>query len=698
MGIITCEKNRVVYQRRNEMTVFEPYGDNCFRVRFTKNGRFSEEKWTLQEPVKEVQCVIKDNGNTATITNGHLSVHIDAGNYWFGGIFTFYKDGKVILKNKFEGDYDIRTIHKGGDNYQYKVIFEANENEHFYGLGQECEDIFDRKGSTCNIMHYNTKSAIPVLYSSLGYGFLWNCPSPGRVETTRNHTMWVADSAYQADFLVYTGDTPAEVMHKYCELTGFAPKFPRWAAGFWQSKLRYESQDEVLAAAREYKERGIPIAAIVIDFFHWTEQGDWKFDPALWPDPAALSKELKEMGIQPIVSVWPTVNENSENYQYLADRNYLVRTESGLHNTFNFCGHNTFLDATHPDARKFMWSKIKQNYYDLGFHNFWLDEAEPEIHPQMYSNFKFYLGNGDQTALLYPYYYNKLFYEGLKEAGEDEVILLTRAGYTGVQKYGALVWNGDIESSFRNLSCSVKTGLSMAMSGIPWWNSDIGGFMGGDTESDYFRELIVRWMQFGVFCPVMRIHGDRKHESTYVERHPGVKCPSGGNNEIWCFGERNYEIIKDLINLRERLKPYILKHMDIASTEGKPIMRPMFFDHYNDPVCYELEDQYMFGEDILFAPIVNQGQTERKVYLPAGKWIDVNTKEIIEGGKWIDACAPIVNQGQTERKVYLPAGKWIDVNTKEIIEGGKWIDACAPIEKFIAYVKEGSEVIKAFTS
>lgn len=658
MGIITCENNKLVYQRRNEITVIEPYGRNCFRVRFTKNGRLSDEKWTLLEPAEEVVCNFRKEGNTATITNGDLSVLVDAGMPWYGGLFTFYRKGKQILKNRFEGDYDVRTVHTGGDNYQIKVIFDANEGEHFYGLGQETEDIFDRKGSTCNLIHYNTKSVIPVLYSSLGYGFFWNNPAPGRVETTRNHTMWVADSAYQADFLIYTGDTPAEVLNRYCKLTGFAPKFPAWAAGFWQSKLRYESQEEVLETAREYKKRGIPIAAIVIDFFHWTEQGDWKFEPSLWPDPKAMCEELKEMGIQPIVSVWPTINENSENYQFMSDRNYLIRTENGLAGTFDFCGHNTFVDATNPEARRFMWSKIKQNYYDLGLHNFWLDEAEPEVHPQTPSNFKYYLGNGAQTALLYPYYYSKLFYEGLKEAGEEEIILLTRAGYAGIQKFGALIWNGDIVSSFEALSASIKSGLSMAMCGIPWWNSDIGGFLNGDTESDYFRELIIRWMQFGVFSPVMRIHGDRKRESTYVVRHPGVKCQSGGNNEIWCFGERNYKLIRELIELRERLRPYIVRHMEIASKEGKPLMRPMFFDFYEDPVCYELEDQYMFGEDILFAPIAKQGQTERRVYLPAGNWIDVNTKKIISGGRFITATAPI--------------------------------------ETFLAYIREGAEIIGAF--
>ena len=182
---------------------------------------------------------------------------------------------------------------------------------------------------------------------------------------------------------------------------------------------------------------------------------------------------------------------------------------------------------------------------------------------------------------------------------------------------------------------SVKSGLSMGMSGIPWWNSDIGGFFMADTESDYFRELIVRWFQFGLFCPVMRLHGIRKRPSGHVDRHPGIVEPSGGDNEIWSFGEKNYPILKNLVELREKLRPYIMKHMKISSETGAPIMRPMFWEYPDDEICYTLEDQYFFGEDILFAPIVNQGQTERNVYLPRGSWINVNDFTCCDGGQTV---------------------------------------------------------------
>lgn len=252
----------------------------------------------------------------------------------------------------------------------------------------------------------------------------------------------------------------------------------------------------------------------------------------------------------------------------------------------------------------------------------------------------------------------KMLYDGLREMGETEIISLTRAAYPGSQKYGAAVWNGDIVSDFRALRQSVTSGLSMGMCGIPWWNSDIGGFLNGDTESEEFRELLVRWFQFGLFSPIMRLHGSRRRTPNQPEPNPGIIERSGGPNEIWCFGDENYVTIKKLIETRERLKPYVVMHMDVASKTGSPLMRPMFYDFHTDPVCYTLEDQYMFGEDILFAPIMEQGQTERRVYLPKGDWI--LTKD------------------------------------KQEYAGGQWVVVRAELNEYIAFVKKGSDVIEAF--
>jgi len=655
MGILSVKGNKVIFQKRNELAVIEPWGIDCLRFRASPNARITDENWSLI-PQPEVECSAAAGDDKAVIVNGKISAEV-----FSSGKVVYYKDGKELLAERSEMAFntkyrDYRSL--GGDNHRVTVIFEAYGNEHFYGLGQEQNDCFDLKGSTSELIHRNTKSSVPFIYSSRGYGFIWNNPSIGRCELTNNHTLWTANSTKQVDYVIIAGDTPAEIMSKYAGLTGHAPSFPRWASGFWQSKLRYEDQEELLEVAREYKRRGIPLSAIVIDYFHWTEQGEWKLDPKYWPDPEGMCRELDEMEIKPVISIWPTINPNSENYKYMDERNMLLRTERGQYGIFDFYGLQTYIDPTNPETTEYVWSRIYQNYYKVGIKNYWLDEAEPEIITVHFDNIRFYIGNGEEVGLLYPYYYSKLFYDGLKKAGEEEIISLVRAAWIGSQRFGALVWSGDIPSTFESLRMSVKTGLNMAMSGIPWWCSDIGGFWGADIESEYFRELIVRWFQFGVFCPVMRIHGARKRTANQMERHPGIKERSGGGNEIWSFGEKVYSILKELVDLRERLRPYIHKYMDIASETGAPIMRPMFFNYPEDEICYKLGDQYMFGDDILFAPIVYQGQTSRSVYLPSGTWIDVNS-----------------------RKEYA---------------GGRFVEIHAELDKFIAFVKKGSSCIDLF--
>lgn len=659
MGKITIHENTIYFERRDEVAKIEAYGPNCIRFRSSRNRVLSEESWTLLPPGRTEHVTVEDQGHKAVLKNGLIEVEVDAGQGWpcFNVTYRHAGTGKALLKSREEGDYVTRYQHVAGDLYQVKAIFQSNQGEHLYGLGQEQQDYFDRKGCVVELCHRNTKSTIPVLYSSLGYGFLWNNPSPGRCEVANNHTLWCAEQAYQIDYFVFVGNTPAELMGAYCNLTGYAPRMPEWALGFWQCKLRYESQDEVLATAREYRKREIPIDAIVIDYFHWTEQGDWKFDPAYWPDPEGMCRELKEMGIEPVVSIWPTINPASENYREMNEGNMLVVNENGQYGMFDFYGQQAFIDPTNPAARRFAWEKAKKNYYDKGIRTFWLDEAEPEVHPQQFANLRFYAGNGGQMAMLYPFYYAKTFYDGLQEAGEKETVALTRAAWIGSQRFGVSVWNGDIPSTFEALKQSIVSGLSMSLCGIPWWNSDIGGFHSGDIESGYFRELIVRWFQFGVFSPIMRLHGARKRQSDYVPRHPGIIEPSGGDNEIWRFGEQAYPVIKSLIELRERMRPYLIRIMEENCRCGNPVMRPMFYQYPEDEVCYSLDDQYMFGPDILFAPIYRQGQTARCVYLPEGKWI--LTKDGSRHGKG-------------------------------------WTEISASLEEFIAFVPEDSELLRLF--
>ncbi len=661
MGYLIVTDNAIEFERRGELARIIPWGENTLRFFSSPNGYLVDEDWTLiRQP--EIQTVIEQREHEAVITNGILRAVIND-----NGKVCYYKKNpatgefELLLEEMTEFAFDsfYRTYRaNGSETHRANVLFKPDRSEHFYGLGGEHNGCFDMKGSTSELQHRNTKSSIPFVYSSKNYGFLWNNPSVGQCELTNNHTKWVAYRTKQVDYLVIAGDSPAEIMGRYANLTGHAPDFPDFAAGFWQSRLRYESQEDLLEVAREYKRRNIPVSVMVIDYFHWTEQGDFKFDPELWPDPKAMVDELKEMGIELMVSIWPTSNPLSENYAYMDDHNMILRTENGLYGMQDFYGQQDYIDTLNPKARDYMWQLVKKNYYDSGIKYFWLDEAEPGMIPNHYDNIRCCRGNFEEYALLYPYYYEKLFYEGLTKAGEKNIITLGRAGYTGSQRYGALLWSGDVPSTFEALNKSVRTGLAMAMSGIPWWTTDIGGFWGGDIESEEFRELIVRWFQFGVFCPVTRLHGKREKPEHHVDRHPGLAEMSGGDNELWSFGEENYGRLKKLVELRERLRPYIMQYMMEAKETGLSIMRPLFVEYPEDDECYGIEDAYLFGRDILFAPI-----TERE---------------------------------QTRRKVYLPEGSWININDQSRIEGGQWTAAEADLDHFIAFVREGAEVLTVF--
>lgn len=529
----------------------------------------------------------------------------------------------------------------GGD-FQLTMRFESNPNEKLYGMGQYQQPYLDLKNCTLELAQRNSQASVPFALSSLGYGFLWNNPAVGQVTFGKNITEWVATSTKQLDFWITAGDTPAEIEESYARATGTVPMMPDYGMGFWQCKLRYQTQEELLAVAREYKRRNLPISLIVIDYFHWPKQGDWRFDLDYWPDPDAMVRELDEMGIELMVSIWPTVDKKSENYQEMLQKGYLTRTEKGIRITHDFLGNTVYLDPTNPGARDFVWKTAKKNYYDKGIKTFWLDEAEPEYNVYDFENYRYHLGSNAQVGNIYPTMFSKAFYDGMTDAGQENVVNLVRCAWAGSQRYGALVWSGDIDSSFASLRNQFNIGLNMGLAGIPWWTTDIGGFHGGDPNDPDFRECMIRWFQYGAFCPVFRIHGDREPHSEPLGTSGGGLCPSGADNEVWSYGEEAYEIFKKYMLMRERLRPYITELMKAAHEKGTPLMRPLFYDFPKDKEAWNIEDAYMFGPDLLVAPVLHEGARSRKVYLPKGaSWKDAHTNKRYDGGQYIECDAPI---------------------------------------------------------
>lgn len=654
------ENTRLIYKFDAETMVIEAWGHDSLRVRAIKQAEMPAADWALMEPVEalpDVQIEIYDE--YATIQNGKIKASVDA-----CGKLTFQnQEGKVLLEEYVRSRRQYQIMLPGvnpkgfasaldiearefkpilGGDYALTVRFESNPAEKLYGMGQYQQPFLNLKGCELELAQRNSQASVPFVVSDGGYGFLWNNPGIGMVNFAKNVTTWNAVSTKSMDYWITAGDIPADILANYAAVTGHVPMMPDWAMGFWQCKLRYQTQEELLTVAREYKKRGIPISVIVIDFFHWTMQGDWKFDREYWPDPQVMVDELKEMGIELMISVWPTVDQRSENFAEMKASGYLIRTDRGHRIAMDFHGNTVHFDATNPGARNYVWEKVKQNYYDYGIRTFWLDEAEPEYTYYDFDLYRYHLGPNIQIGNIYPKMYAKAFYDGMTGEGQTQVLNLLRCAWAGSQRYGALVWSGDIDSSFESLRNQFAAGLNMGMAGIPWWTTDIGGFHGGRPADVQFRECFIRWFQYGTFCPVMRLHGDREPHSAPLSTMGGGICTSGADNEVWSYGEEAYAICKKYIAIRERLRPYIKGLMEVASTRGTPPMRPLFFDFSKDVAAWEIEDQYMFGPDLLVAPVLEAGQMNRKVYLPAGtNWKNAWTGEISVGGQMICAEAPM---------------------------------------------------------
>ena len=660
------EEGALVFYHNGERTRIEAWGKDSLRVRSTMQGKFTENPWALTEDIPHGEALIVveeedhwvgdgtiDKKEKATITNGRIQAVVN-----FAGIITFYRDSQQILREYYRM-YDgtlsresrcLKVINRtwkgviGGSEYELNVKFESSDGEKIFGMGQYQQPYLDLKGCTLELAQRNSQISVPFAVSSLGYGFLWNNPAVGQVTFGKNYTEWVARSTKEMDYWITAAQNPKEILQNYTAVTGRAGAFPEDRMGLWQCKLRYRTQDEVLTVARQYKAEGIHIDQIVIDFFHWTVQGDWKFDPVYWPDPKAMVDELHEMGIKVIVSIWPSVDRKSENFGPMMERGLLIRTERGAQQTYDYQGDCVEIDAFNPETRKYIWEVCKKNYYDLGIDGFWLDNSEPDFGVYDFEHYRYCDGPALSISNLYPQMFSRAFYDEMKDAGRGPVVNLLRCAWAGSQKYGNVVWSGDVPSTFEAFEDQLQCGLNMGLAGIPWWTTDVGGFMTDDVNDPDFQQLLIRWYQFAVYSAVLRMHGDRgPYNIPPLDTRDwgGGYLHTGQPNELWSYGEKNYAIMKKYYDIRISLHDYIKKLYDEASENGSPLIRTMFYEFPEDAACWELKDQYMFGEKYLVAPIFHLNQFEREVYLPAGQWKLTSTGEVFAGGRIVKVDAPI---------------------------------------------------------
>ena len=658
------EKNALIARRGGETLRIEAWGRDSLRVRATMFPRFTGNDWALTEAPEAAEAKTEVYSETcrqgdgsfwespmASIENGRIKATVNR-----SGVLTFYRDGKQILKEHYRF-YDgsvTRESHclkrpsrewlpyTAGD-YRLTVRFEPNDGEKLFGMGQYQQKYLDLKGCTLELIQRNSQTSVPFAVSNLTYGFLWNNPAVGQVTFGRNVTEWRADATKDMDYWITVADTPKELLYNYTAVTGRAPMMREDCMGLWQCKLRYRTQDEVLSVARKYKELNIPIDVIIIDFFHWTVQGDWKFDKTYWPDPKAMVDELHSMGIKVIVSVWPSVDRRSENFNEMMERGLLMRTERGAAQTYDFQGDCVTIDPTNPETRAYVWEKCKEHYYNYGIDFFWLDNSEPDLTKYDFDNYRYFIGPAMECSNIFPQWYSRTYFDPMSAMGAQPVNLL-RSGWAGSQKYGNVLWSGDVPSSWEALRDQVAAGLSIGMAGIPWWNTDIGGFMEGNVNDPAFRQLLLRWYEWAVFTPIMRLHGDREPFTIPAlddRERGGGYLHTGQPTEMWALGEEIFDVMKQGYDLRISMKPYLKRIYREAHENGSPLIRPMFYEFPEDETCWDLPGQYMFGPDYLVAPVFTPDTFERNLYLPKGSWQNIHTGETVQGGQTITAKAPI---------------------------------------------------------
>ena len=537
--------------------------------------------------------------------------------------------------------------------YRVSATFDSPASEHYYGLGQQQQGVLDLRDHRIDCWHNygaigGENVCVPFLVSSGGYGIIWDNPSKTTVDLGFNHqNVWSSEVGDRVSFFVIAGNSSDEIYEGYRQLTGVAHLLPKSAYGYIQSKAIYPTQSQVLDIAKGYRDRKLPLDVLVVDFLNMTRQGELDLDPKRWPDPAAMNQQLHAMGVKSLLSVWPHFASGTRYYDMLRQKGWLIHKEDGTPDEGGFksvIGPN--IDSTNPDAAKWWWESIRDRYVEpYGFDYIWLDETEPDIDP---SKDFFSIGSGARYYNVYPLFHTASVYEGFRrDFGESRrVMILARAAYLGAQRNGTVFWSSDIVSSWDMLKRSIPTGLNFAASGMPYWDTDIAGFFSPVIPASYhadhpplvdasdvkdnvdgyedYPELFVRWFQWGTFQPVMRAHGERKH------------------NEVWSYGKQAEPILEKYLRLRYELLPYTYSLAYSSYQTGAPYMRALFMDFPSDPNVMNVPDEYMFGPAFLVAPVTEQGATSRNVYLPYGcDWFNYWTNQRVKGGETIRVDAPI---------------------------------------------------------
>lgn len=569
------------------------------------------------------QAEISDKGATLTTKRLQIAIEKKTGATVFSDLSgtALFHDAKQLMTPE---------VVNGEHTYRAETVVEMyGSHEGFYGLGQHQAGVWNYHGESVDLSQENTNIAVPMLLSSKGYGILWNNTSRTRFNNRFVHVMYISSEVADAiDYYFIYGPDFDKIVASYRELTGAAPMFGRWAYGFWQCKNRYKSQNEILAVARKYRDLHIPVDNIVQDWFWWNRKGEHVFNQN-YPDPKAMIDQLHSENFHLMISVWPFFEPGSKEYVEMDRRGFFIDRTKVAHLPFHAKGMAVY-DPTNPAARKYYWDLMNTHLFKLGIDAWWLDTTEPETEGQeenILLNHKLFIGSGNRYANIFPLMTTRAVYEGQRRASDQKrVFILSRSAFAGSQRYAVTVWSGDVLSDWLTFERQIPAGLNFSLSGIPYWTTDIGGFIsGGDPNDPNFRELFIRWFEFGTFSPIFRVHGTRNPDE----------------NELWSYGPEAQKILSKFDNLRYRLLPYIYSLAWKTTSEGYTPMRPLVMDFREDVNAQNVGDQFMYGPAFLVNPVTEPGATERRIYLPEGKWYEFWAGATVSGGKFMNIAAPL---------------------------------------------------------
>jgi alpha-D-xyloside xylohydrolase len=661
--------------------VVEPYAPNIVRISISLLKPYAEAGpgygviakpaglgWTMERTANGeilrssrmvVTTSIPDGKYTPTGTQADIAKFFN-GSTPNVGLSIKTHDGLPILQmngwemsvpNHKSGDSQVLYDRRPSDHPFYRVgaTFSAAPDEHTYGVGQNQEGFLDRRGHVIRCAHdYEAPAGqsvcVPFAVSSKGYGLLWDNPGKTTVQFGFNDSnRWTSDVGQRVSFFVIAGSNYDEIYQGYRLLTGDVPMLPKSAYGYIQCKQRYTSQDELMAVAKGYRDRHLPIDTLVVDWFHYTKMGEMDMDPAKWPDPVGMNKQLHSMNFHTMISVWPRFVPEDRYYATVLKNGWFEHLADGTPtNGLPYDRAGSDIDTTNPEAAKWYWNTIKENYVDKGFDSFWADETEPDLPP----NGSFWkIGPGTEYFNVFPLFHTAAIYDGFRrDLPKTRALILARDAFTGAQHNGTIFWSSDISGNWDTLKRQVPAGINFVASGMPYWSTDIGGWQylpsvhkpertplldpsdarGNIGHYDDYPELYVRWFEYGAFQPNFRSHGSRPQ------------------NEVWSYGKQAEPILAKYLRLRYQLMPYLYSIAHMTHETGAPFMRGLFMDFGNDPKVANIGDEYMFGPSLLIAPVTEQGRTTREVYLPEGTdWYNFWTNERVHGGQSVAVDAPI---------------------------------------------------------